>query len=37
MIHVVDDMREGLGVGKRQVEYRVVGVGGQETWHAGIE
>ena len=27
VIHVVDDVREGLGVWKREVDYRVVGVG----------
>lgn len=37
VVHVVDDMREGLGVWERQIEDRVVGVGRKETRHARIQ
>jgi len=37
MVDVVDDMGEGLGVWKREIDYRVVGVRGKESWHPCIE
>lgn len=37
VVHVVDNMGEGLGVWKWKIDYGVVGVGGKESWHAGIE
>ena len=37
MVHVVDNMGEGLGVWKWKIDDGVVGVGGKEPWHACIE